>query len=407
MPHVNLGQLVVGHVDTRITTRLDVREQFHALFLSTIELDADKDVSVARFDVAVIELRDLVIADGFTERLEAPRTLWNRGSKNHFAVFAEFGPLRDVTQPVEVDVRTADDRDECLVCDTPGFAKFLDARNRQRASGLGHRARILEDVENRRADLVRIDADHLVHPISRDAKRLFAHLPNRGTIREDADAIEDGALAVSQCGVQAGGVRGFDADDRGLGSHRLHVRRDSCNQAAAAHRNEDRADRLGVLAQDLDAHGALARDHVEIVVGVDVDETLFFGLASSQLVRFVVAVAVQNDLCAKRLDGFDFDRGRRHRHHDARANSALPRRERDPLGVIARRGRDHAARRALRWQQRDLVVRAAQLEGEDRLEVFSLEPDLVAEPSGETRRAFERGLARHVVDARIEDLIDE
>ncbi len=110
MAHVNLGHLVVGHVDARITALFDVREKFRALCVSAVELDADEDVGVARFDVAVVELRDLVIADGFTEGLEAPRPLGNRGCEDHFSMLAELGPLRDVTQPVEVDVRTADDR---------------------------------------------------------------------------------------------------------------------------------------------------------------------------------------------------------------------------------------------------------------------------------------------------------
>ncbi len=207
--------------------------------------------------------------------------------------------------------------------------------------------------------------------------------------------------------MQARGICGLDTDDRGLGPLLFYISCDTGNQAAATHRNEDRVDRLGVLAQDFDADRALARDHIEIVVGVNVDEALFFGLAPSQLVRFVVAVAVQNDLCTECLHGLDLDRGCRHRHHDARADAALPRGERDPLGVIARRGGDHPAARALLWQQRDLVVRPAKLEGEDRLEVFSLEPDVVAEPSGQARCAFECSLARHVVDARVEDLIDE
>ncbi|CAM2152329.1 hypothetical protein PT2222_280046 [Paraburkholderia tropica] len=54
---------------------------------------------------------------------------------------------------------------------------------------------------------------------------------------------------------------------------------------------------------------------------------------------------------------------------------------------------------------RHLVVRAAQLEREDRLVVLALEQHRVADTRGEVRRGFELGFAGDVVHARGEDFL--
>ena len=52
--------------------------------------------------------------------------------------------------------------------------------------------------------------------------------------------------------------------------------------------------------------------------------------------------------------------------------------------MIAGARRDDAAGALVRCQLRNLVVGAAKLEAEDRLEVLALEEDRVAEPARET-----------------------
>ena len=56
-------------------------------------------------------------------------------------------------------------------------------------------------------------------------------------------------------------------------------------------------------------------------------------------------------------------------------------------------------------QMRDLVVGAAQLEAEDRLQILALEQHVVAETLGQAWRRVERRLARHVVDAAGEHVV--
>ncbi|CAM3558653.1 hypothetical protein PSFL111601_28355 [Pseudomonas floridensis] len=71
--------------------------------------------------------------------------------------------------------------------------------------------------------------------------------------------------------------------------------------------------------------------------------------------------------------------------------------------MVARRGRHHAASRFLGRQLRQLVIGAANLEGEHRLQVFALEQHLIAEPLGQLPRALQRSFDGDVVDAGGED----
>ena len=75
--------------------------------------------------------------------------------------------------------------------------------------------------------------------------------------------------------------------------------------------------------------------------------------------------------------------------------------------MVAGAGGDDAARPLLVGQVRDLVVGAAQLEAEDRLQVLALEQHLVAETLGQPRRRVERRLARHVVDAAGQHVVEQ
>jgi hypothetical protein len=182
---------------------------------------------------------------------------------------------------------------------------------------------------------------------------------------------------------------------------------DPGGQAPAAHRHEHRLDRPGVLAQDLEADRALARDHVEVVVGVDEGEALRRLEVARVRVGLVEGVPVQHGLGAPRAHRLDLDRGGGARHdHDRRDAEPLGG-ERHPLGVVAGGRADHAARQRLRVEPGDAVVGAAQLERVHGLEVLALEAHGTAEPGGEPRQRVEGRLHRHVVDAGGEHALDE
>ncbi len=89
------------------------------------------------------------------------------------------------------------------------------------------------------------------------------------------------------------------------------------------------------------------------------------------------------------------------RSFSLRAEKATPCAWLPALAVMMPRARSRVG------EVRDLVVGAAQLEAEDRLQVLALEQHLVAEAARQPRRRVERRLARHVVDAAGQDVVQQ
>ena len=154
------------------------------------------------------------------------------------------------------------------------------------------------------------------------------------------------------------------------------------HQPAAAHRHEDRVDRPLVLAQNFHRHGALAGDHVGIVVGVDVDQPFLLDQLQRIGQRLGERIAMQHRLAAAGAHALHFQLWRGPRHDDGGLDPQLLGRQRNALGVVASRCSDHAARQLLRRQLRQFVIGAAHLEGEHRLQVLALEQNLVADTLG-------------------------
>jgi hypothetical protein len=175
---------------------------------------------------------------------------------------------------------------------------------------------------------------------------------------------------------------------------------------AAADRNEDRVDRARMLPQDFHADRALPGDHFRIVERMHVGERAAALELQSLLVGLGVGIAVQHDLGAARRDRVHLDARRGDRHHDHRLAAQALRRERHALRMVPRARRDHAAAQARLRQPGHLVVGAAQLEREYRLQVLALDQHAVAEALGKPRRRIERRLDRHVVDARLQDPLE-
>ncbi len=75
--------------------------------------------------------------------------------------------------------------------------------------------------------------------------------------------------------------------------------------------------------------------------------------------------------------------------------------------MIAGAGGNDAARPLAIGQVRDLVIGAADLEAEDRLQILALEEHLVAETLRQARRRVQRRLARDVVDAARQNVVEK
>ena len=93
---------------------------------------------------------------------EAAGLLRNRHRQQRLTRATQVGALRDVPQPVEIHVGATVDRHQPLVLPALARHELLDARHRQRTRRLDDRARILEHVLDRGADLIGIHQHDLV-----------------------------------------------------------------------------------------------------------------------------------------------------------------------------------------------------------------------------------------------------
>ena len=239
-----------------------------------------------------------------------------------------------------------------------------------------------------------------------DIERVLADLRHRHTVGEQPDLRQHHALARCHRGLQAVGVVRLDADHLDFRAQVLHVGGDTGDQAAATDRHEDRVQPAWVLTQDFHGHGALAGDGVRVVIRVDIDEALFVDQLQRVGQRLGERIAMQHHLAATRTHAFDLDLRGGLGHHDRGLDAQLAGRQGQALGMVASRSGDHTAGQFFRAQLRQLVVRPTDLEREHRLQVFTLEQNLVAQALAQLPGALQRGFDSDVVDARGEDLLD-
>ena len=283
----------------------------------------------------------------------------------------------------------------------------LQARHGKRPRRLHHRARVVEDVLDGRAHLVVGHPDDFLYRLLHDRERPLADFAHGHAVGENPDMFEPDPAAGGERLIHGVGFERLDADDLHLRPDRLDVAGDPADEAAAAHGHEDRRDAVLSVPQNLVADRALSRDHERIVEGMDERHPVLLHERVAVRLRVAITVADEHDLGAHVAHGVHLDLRRRLRHDDDGPQPELSRGIGDALRVIAGAGRDDAARALLGGEMRDAVVRAAQLEAEDRLLILALEQHVVAEPPRQTSRRFERRFARHVVHTAGQNVVKE
>ena len=245
----------------------------------------------------------------------------------------------------------------------------LEAGRGERPGRFHDRPGVVEDVLDGRTDFVVADEDDFVDRLARQGKRQFAHLPNGDTIGEDADVIEAHATPLLERSIHGVGFEGLHADHLHVGSERLDVPRDAGDEAAATDRHEHRGQSFLAVAEDLSADGPLPGDDERIVERMNERHGRLGGESVAMRLRVAVAVSREHDLGAHRARRVHLDPRRRLGHDDDRTKTERARRERHALRVVAGARRNDAARPLVGCQVHDLVVGAANLEAEDRLQV--------------------------------------
>ena len=201
------------------------------------------------------------------------------------------------------------------------------------------------------------------------------------------------------------GVVDLHTDHLDVRPHGLDVGGDARDEATTADSNKHRVDIAGSLAQNLHRDRALTGDHIGIIKGVHEREAVLASQQRGMCVGVGVAVAEQHHVGTVRAYGFDLHFWSGHRHDHGGATSQLCGAHGDTLRVVASRRANDTARPLVGRQVDHLVVRAAQLETEDRLRVLTLEEHRVANARGEARSDVERSLYSNVVHPRREDLL--
>ncbi|VVP47573.1 hypothetical protein PS732_05312 [Pseudomonas fluorescens] len=235
---------------------------------------------------------------------------------------------------------------------------------------------------------------------------MLTNLSHRHAVGEDTHGRQHDALTGSHRRLQAVGIVRLDADDFDVRTQVFYVSRDAGNQPAAADRDKNRVQRLRVLAQNLHRHGALPGNGMRIVVRVDVDVAFFVDQFQRVGQGFRERITVQHHFAATRTHAFDLDFRGGLGHDDGGFHTQHFRRQGQTLRMVARRRGDHATGALLVGQLGQLVVGAANLEGEHGLQVFALEPNVITQPLGELASILQRGFYGNVINARGEDLFD-
>ena len=158
-----------------------------------------------------------------------------------------------------------------------------------------------------------------------------------------------------------------------------------------------------VLAEDLHRDRALPGDDVGIVERVHERQPALLHQLDGVPVAVAVGLPCQHDLGSEGAHRLDLELGRRGGHHDHGVATQPVRREGHPLCMVPGRGRDHATGPLVGVEARHLVVGAADLEREHRLQIFTLEEHGVAETGREVHGRVERCLVDDVVDVRVQD----
>ena len=232
---------------------------------------------------------------------------------------------------------------------------------------------------------------------------MLADLPNGHTIGEQTHRLQSHPLAGGQGAGHGIGIAGFHPHNAHLGPEAFDIGGDAGDQAAAADRHINDIGRIRALAQDLQADRALAGDHIGIIKGMDEAEAPLLLEPPRFAIGGVVGVAMEQHLGPPGGHGPHLHvRGGDGHHNHCLAPQPLGG-QGHPLGVVAGAGGDHAPRKLASAEARHLVVGAAQLEAEHRLQVFPLQQHPVVQAPRQVRRRIQGRFDRHVVDPGPQD----
>ena len=149
---------------------------------------------------------------------------------------------------------------------------FFNGSHCQSASRFDDASGVNEDVFDGCTDLIRVHRHVLVHQVLTHTKGLLAHEFDSRAVREKPHIVQTHSLS-SLDGLNHGvGVVHLYANDLHLWPDCFDVIGYSRNEPAPAYGHKDRIQGTRALTQYLHGNGALSRDHIRVVKGVDKGE---------------------------------------------------------------------------------------------------------------------------------------
>ena len=179
------------------------------------------------------------------------------------------------------------------------------------------------------------------------------------------------------------------ADDLGLRRQRLGSDRYARDQPAPADRHEQYF-KAGLIGEHFERDRALAGDHCRIVVGMHRNEATLSCQPIGGLTRLDQALAAQHDLRTERLRTIDLGERCGGRHDNGRRNAEAARVIGNALRMVAGRHCDNAGLAFSFTEGKQLVERAALLEGAGQLHRLELQINLAADRFRECGGADQR-----------------
>ena len=268
------GKGVIGHVEHRIAFCLKRCDQLVGIF--PIGIDADKHPGHIAFKVPVVEFGDASFSQGLEEGKKAPGAFRNRDRHQPFPLFPDFGPFRHMAKATEVDVGSAQNRNQRFASNAGLLHIFLGASDPECARRFCDGAGIVENILDRCTDLIRRDGDDFIDQGMRQMEGFLANLFYGNAVGKEPDLTQGHPPAGFHGAGQAIGVFRFDPDNPDFGTNELDVGGDSCDQSTATHRNEDRMNLSRVLAKNFHANRSLAGNDIGVIIWMDECHPFFF-----------------------------------------------------------------------------------------------------------------------------------
>ena len=234
----------------------------------------------------------------------------------------------------------------------------------------------------------------------------LAGLGNGTAIGEQAHLFEFDTSTLVQCRSHAGGILRLNTDNLGLRPDIAQISGNARDQAAATNTDKNVVQWRRRLPGQLHPHRALSSDNVGVIKRVQVGQALGLDKFPGQGCSRVVGVAVENHPGAEITHRINLDGRCGHGHDYGGSHIKLLTGQGHALGVVTGRRRHYAPGAGAGIQIDHLVVGTPKLERKHRLQVLTLQENLIAQAPCHDRGLSQGRLLGHVVNPSIENAFD-